>query len=229
VFDGIAQLVQESAPAAPEPSPQLALFDPSRLAAARAEQPGAEPAADPAGPIPELASEAVFLAPKPRRSRAALLAWGLAALVALAALAAQAGLRYRSELSVLAPGLRPHLERVCQAIGCSVRLPHRPELISIESSELQADPRRENVIQLNAVIRNRAPFPQEYPSLELTLIDDNEAAVVRRVLAPRDYLDPRRAPELARGMNGDSEAALRVLFDTSRVRATGYRLYLFYP
>jgi hypothetical protein len=31
------------------------------------------------------------------------------------------------------------------------------------------------------------------------------------------------------GIAGGMEAPLRVLLDTSRTRATGYRLYLFYP
>jgi hypothetical protein len=53
----------------------------------------------------------------------------------------------------------------------SQRLPRRPDLLSIESSDLQTDPRRESQIVLNAVIRNRAPFAQELPALELTLTD----------------------------------------------------------
>ena len=68
------------------------------------------------------------------------------------------------------------------------RLPRRPELMSIESSDLQADGRREGVIVLNAVLRNQAPFAQEYPALELTLTDERDEAVARRVLLPRDYL-----------------------------------------
>jgi predicted Zn finger-like uncharacterized protein len=223
VFDGIAQLFEESAETVIEPSPQYGLFDPSR------QPPAPEAAPDSGEAIPELAGEVVFLAPMARPSRAATLFWGLAAALALTALAAQAGMRYRSELGVLAPSARPYLEHACRLAGCRMRLPHRPELLSIESSELQADPRRDNVIQLSAVIRNRAPFPQEYPALELTLIDDNEAPVVRRVLQPGDYLDPRRVTDAGGGMGGESEATLRVLFDSSRVRATGYRLYLFYP
>jgi hypothetical protein len=54
--------------------------------------------------------------------------------------------------------------------------------------------------------------------------------VLRRVLTPRDYLEQGRGDELVRqGIAGGSEAALRIFLDTSRTRATGYRLYLFYP
>jgi hypothetical protein len=50
------------------------------------------------------------------------------------------------------------------------------------------------------------------------------------VLGPRDYLERNRTEELLRdGIAGGAEAALRVFLDTSRARATGYRLYLFYP
>ena len=37
-----------------------------------------------------------------------------------------------------------------------------------------ADGRRDNVIVLNAVLRNQAQFAQEYPALELTLTDDDQ-------------------------------------------------------
>ena len=109
-------------------------------------------------------------------------------------------------------------------------LPRRPDLMSIDSSDLQADPRREGLIVLNAVIRNRARFAQDYPALELTLTDEGDRPVLRRVLAPRDYLETARASaQIAEGVAPGSETALRVFLDAGRTRATGYRLYLFYP
>ena len=76
-------------------------------------------------------------------------------------------------------------------------------------------------------LRNRAPFPQEYPSLELTLTDERDELVVRRVLAPADYLADRRGA--TRGLAAGGEEALRLYFEAAKVRATGYRLYLFFP
>jgi hypothetical protein len=50
------------------------------------------------------------------------------------------------------------------------------------------------------------------------------------VLAPHDYLEQARRDDLMRqGIAGGAEAPLRVFLDTTRTRATGYRLYLFYP
>jgi hypothetical protein len=105
----------------------------------------------------------------------------------------------------------------------------KPKLMAIESSELQADDQRESVIVLNAVLRNQAPFAQEFPSLELTLTDERDEAVARRVLGPADYLSSAAADVVARGLGPSSDAVLRVYIDTAGLKAVGYRLYLFFP
>jgi len=49
------------------------------------------------------------------------------------------------------------------------------------------------------------------------------------VLRPADYLGGRPAEAPARSIAPGAEAVLRIHFDTGSVRATGYRVYLFYP
>ena len=217
VFDGVAALIEEGGEKlALEPSPQMGLFDPSRRG-----PPAAKGKPDD-GFVPAFMAEE-----EPRRH---LWLWALAALLALTGLATQVIYRSRAELAAQVPGVRPSLEAACRALRCQVSLPRRPELMSIESSDLQADNRREGIIVLNAVLRNRARFAQDYPALELTLTDEGDRPLLRRVLAPRDYLDPLRAPlALAEGIAPGGEASLRIYLDSSRSRATGYRLYLFYP
>jgi predicted Zn finger-like uncharacterized protein len=216
VFNGVAALVEDDERLSLEPSPQLGLFDPSR---------------DAGTPTPKGAGQTLpdFLADDSASRRGRWL-WGIAAVVALLAAAGQVTYRFRAELGAAWPAAREPLRDACRALGCEVSLPRRPELMSIDSSELQADARRDGLIVLNAVIRNRARFPQELPALELTLTDEADRPVLRRVLSPRDYLERNRADALTRdGLAGGMEASLRVLLDTSRTRATGYRLYLFYP
>jgi predicted Zn finger-like uncharacterized protein len=213
VFNGVAALVEEGGERLSfDPSPQLGLFDPSRR---------------PAQPVrlPDDAALPEFMAPaEPPRSRAWL--WAIAAFAAAAVLAAQAAYRYRAEISAFVPEARAPLVAFCQQLGCSVALPRRADVLSIESSDLQADPRREGIIVLHAVIRNRSRLPQDYPALELTLTDEGGLPVLRRVLLPKDYVEPERARD---GIAAGGEAALRVYLDSSRVRVTSYRLYLFYP
>jgi pheromone shutdown protein TraB len=101
--------------------------------------------------------------------------------------------------------------------------------MAIESSDLQAEGRRDNVIVLNAVIRNQAQFAQEFPALELTLTDERDEAVARRVLQPADYLSGVAPARIAQGIGAGADQALRLYLDTSGLRAVGYRMYLFFP
>ncbi len=226
VFNGVAHLVEEGAGTGPrEPSPQLGLFDPGDAVttATTGQRPAPRVAAtQDDDPLPEFLEEEQ---PRPRYT----FAWGLAALLMLAVLLGQLAYHYRTELAILLPQTRPFLAEGCLLLDCELRLPRRPDLLSIESSDLQADNRREGLIVLNAVIRNRAPFAQEHPALELTLTDAADKALVRRVLRPVDYMAAEAREQMAQGIGPGGEAVLRVHFDTGDVRATGYRLYLFYP
>ena len=214
VFNGVAALVEEGAEKLSiDPSPQLGLFDPGRRSAQ------AMASARDDAPPPEFLTKAE---PAPRRTWL----WAFAVFVAAAALAAQAAYRYRGEIAAYAPEARAPLDAACRWLRCKVLLPRRAELMTIESSDLQADPRREGLIVLHAVIRNRSPFAQEYPALELTLTDEGGRAVLRRVLMPADYAEPERSRQ---GIASGGEAALRIYLDSSRARVTSYRLYLFYP
>ena len=223
VFDGVAALVadtadsEQGAQAEAEPSPQLGLFTASR----KSPLAGSGEAANEDAPVANFLEEA----PPPRRSWSML--FGVVLL--LAALAAQATHYFRTEIAVLVPETRAYLVAACKPLRCEVKLPRRPKQMAIESSDLQADGRRENVIVLNAVLRNQAPFAQEYPALELTLTDERDEALARRVLMPSDYLVGLPAEQVAHGIGAGADAPLRVYFDSGSLRATGYRMYLFFP
>lgn len=223
VFDGVAGLIEEGADLPRlEPSPQLGLFDPSRRAAYAGSSQGRVEITEDEAPLPPFLLE-------PEASSRSTVLWSVLAFLAVATLLAQMTYRYRTEVAVLVPEARPGLAWACRFLQCQIPLPRRPELMSIDSSDLQADGRSENVIILNAVLHNRAAFPQEYPSLELTLTDEADQPVLRRVLAPADYLEPGQAALVSQGLAPGAEAALRVRLDGSRARAIGYRLYLFFP
>jgi hypothetical protein len=80
---------------------------------------------------------------------------------------------------------------------------------------------------LTATLKNRAPFPQQFPHLELTLTDTADKAIARRVMAPADYLPATTA--FAEGMPPNADIMVVVGVDPGEMAASGYRLYLFYP
>jgi len=80
---------------------------------------------------------------------------------------------------------------------------------------------------LTALLRNRAPFEQDYPHLELTLTDTQDEALVRKVLTPADYLPAGQ--DAAQGFPARGEVAVKLALVSDNVPAVGYRLYLFYP
>ena len=111
---------------------------------------------------------------------------------------------------------------MCKQAGCRIEVLRDAQAISIESSDLQADPANRNLLTLVALLRNRADFAQYAPHLELTLTDAQDVLVARRVLAPPDYF---AAAPFAAG----SEIQMRIVIDAGQLKASGYRLYAFYP
>jgi predicted Zn finger-like uncharacterized protein len=153
--------------------------------------------------------------------------WLLGALLLLLVLLAQAVYHYRGAVTLLFPETKRYAAALCASLGCELPLPRRIELLSIEASDLQADTTNPNVMVLSATLKNRAIFNQQHPWLELTLTDSQDLPLVRRVLAPQDYLG--KAANTQSGFNANTEIAIKVFIEGSQIKATGYRLYLFYP
>jgi predicted Zn finger-like uncharacterized protein len=206
---------------APEPgaeTPEAAILEPAIVEPANAE-PVAASGASAFGFGPVAAAEPATPA---RRWP-----WLLGGLLLLLILLAQAAYHYRSAITLLFPETKPYAAALCAALGCELPLPRRLELMSIEASDLQADTTNPNVMVLSATLKNRAIFNQQHPLLELTLTDAQDQPVVRRVLAPQDYLG--KAVNTQTGFAANTETAIKVFIEGSQVKATGYRLYLFYP
>jgi len=111
---------------------------------------------------------------------------------------------------------------------CEVNFPRHLHLLSLESSDLHisssSDP---DVVELSAIIRNHAPFPQALPALLLTLTDIDEKPLASRVFTAKDYLDYSTVDQSA--FAGESEIHARCFLNTHQLNATGYKLELFYP
>ena len=209
--------------------------------------PGAAGVADDAGALPDtpshqaqasIASEPIDVRVvdragrfewKPRKSlreRPGTLYGAFVALL-LVALAVQGMFEYRAVLAAHAPATRPLLRAACSFFGCTIGPLRDPAALSIDASDLQADPAHRGLLTLTATIRNRAPYPIAYPYLELTLTDASDRTVVRRAFAPAEYAGD--APSRAAGIPGNGESLVKLVVDASATAQAGYRLYLFYP
>ena len=152
--------------------------------------------------------------------------WVVAAFPLLLLLLAQAVFLFRVELAARIPDLKPLLVRYCQILKCSVPLPQKASLMSIESSELKDDPAHRSQIILVALLRNRASYAQTFPDLELTLTDIQDNALARRIFSPVDYLPTPK--DISAGFPANQELAIKLRLDTTGLKPVGYRLVLYY-
>jgi predicted Zn finger-like uncharacterized protein len=165
---------------------------------------------------------------KPKeRSRAARILYAAGIPILALLLVGQAVFHFRDALAAHWPQARPVLERMCAATGCAVRPLRDVSALSIDASDLQADPAHKGLLILSATIRNRAPYALAYPYLELTLTDSADQVVVRRAMAPTEYAGG--TADFAHGIAANGEAVVRLFIDASATTQAGYRLYLFYP
>src|SRR3569623_146946 len=171
-----------------------------------------------------------FVAQAHRRQRighAARMAMGAGSAVLILALFGQAVYSFRNQMAARWPESKPVLDQVCNMLGCLIGLPAQIDMLSIESSELQASASDQSGFTLSTLLRNRSAIAQSWPKLELSLNDANDKPIARRVFDPREYLPP--AQDAAKGFAPNSEQTVKLDFALSQLKASVYRVYLFYP
>ena len=142
-------------------------------------------------------------------------------------LLAQTAYFFRVELAIYFPGIKPALVSYCGLLGCNIPLPQKIDLLRLESSELESDTKQTGVITLNALLRNRAPYAQAYPNLELTFTNSTDDVLARRIFPPAEYLKPNEDEK--QGLLPNHELSIKLYLGTTDLKPTGYRLFLFYP
>lgn len=174
--------------------------------------------------------EPEFIRSKKRRERrgfSIIFGGGSALLIALAI--AQFAVIFRSELIARAPQLRNPLVALCGVFGCTVGWPTQVDQLAVIGSELQAIPGTD-VLELTAVIRNRATFRQALPALEVTLTDSRNRPVARKVFSPADYLAAAGEPSsrIGDGLAAGADHTIRIFFEARGVQAAGFLVYPFF-
>lgn len=153
--------------------------------------------------------------------------WVVVTLLLIIVLLAQTLYFFRVELAAHLPGIKLALTSYCKLLNCDIPLPKKIDQLSIESSDLESDPKQASAIVLNAILRNRALYAQTYPNLELTLTNSMDEALARRIFPPAEYLKP--GEDEKQGLLSNHEIGIKLHLDTADLKPTGYRLFLFYP
>jgi hypothetical protein len=125
---------------------------------------------------------------KPRSRRGIWLS-GILALILIAGLGLQLSWQYRDTLFAS----YPQLSVVCEHVQCQPDTVHQPELFRVMQRAIKASENLPGSLTLSVVFRNDATISQLYPDLHLSLLDNNGSVLIRRRLAPADYLFPTPA------------------------------------
>lgn len=219
VFSGFTGLIKTEAPE---------ISDPAKLAGAEWPQSSCQPASL----LPDLTQTEIQQsaleynfdkAPLRKISRL----WIIANFILLLALIGQAIHFYRTEISAMSPSIRPFLESYCLMFRCIVPYPQDISQLSIESSDLRANPADQlKVATLTATIRNHAPFPLALPALKLSLTDVHDQLLASRIFSADDYL-PEKTDSVP-ALEPDHQIDISVDLDSGELNAMGYRLILLY-
>ena len=170
-------------------------------------------------------------------------ALGGGALVLLIGLLLQVALFQRSALAARQPGLNASIQTLCVYLRCEIPPLRHIESIVIDSSSFnKIGP---DAYRLKVVIKNTGSVPLAMPSLELTLTDSQDQALLRRVLAPGELGADADATTLAAGAEFSGQLAIGVLNpapppvtgastsaaprSSAPLRIAGYRVLAFYP
>jgi predicted Zn finger-like uncharacterized protein len=152
----------------------------------------------------------------------------LLVLLAVLLLAVQVLRHERDGIAARQPNLRPALAMLCQHTGCELAALRQIGDIVIEGAAFAREKTGTNDYRLSFTLRNGATVPLAMPAVELSLLDTQERAVVRRVLMPVDY----GAPSVLQA-RADRAASLPLTLSASEAAAlppiAGYRVEAFYP
>ena len=188
----------------------------------------AQPA--PATHAPVAEEEPEFIRSNQSRARRGFsIIFGGGSLLLAALIAMQLAVIYRGDLLARVPQTRSALMQLCAVFGCTVGWPTQVDQLAVIGSELQTIPGTD-VLELTAVIRNRAGFRQALPAVEVTLTDSLNRPIARKVFTPADYLAAAGEPSsrIEDGLGSGSDYTIRLFFEARGVQAAGFLVYPFF-
>ena len=148
--------------------------------------------------------------------------WVLATLLTLTGLL-QLVLWNRHVLVAQEPALQSLIEGLCAPIGCEWHWPQTLEAVQIENSSFTEN--ADGTYRLQLRLKNTQHHAVAMPLLELTLTDERDDVVLRRVFQPEELGLKDHMPALR-----DARSTLNFdLDDNLKPRVMGFRALIFYP
>lgn len=176
-------------------------------------------------PVASFIGETAAAPASTSRARRVLLA--LCCLLALVVLLLQVAREERDTLVAREPRLRPALQLLCQWSGCELSALRQIGAITIEGASFSRE-KDSDGYRLVFSLRNGARVPLAMPSIELTLLDTQERALVRRVLSPAQF-----GAAAVLGPGAESNTSLPLALSGREAQGlssvAGYNLIAFYP
>ena len=140
----------------------------------------------------QLAVSELHFGDEPRKPRAGLKTAALILLniIAIAGLAAQHAYFNFDELA-RQDAYRPYYQIACEHLGCE--LPTRVDISKIQGTNLvvRSHPQEPNALVIDAIVYNRASYPQPYPDLRLAFQDINGKPIASRRFTPNEYIQDK--------------------------------------
>jgi predicted Zn finger-like uncharacterized protein len=156
--------------------------------------------------------------------------WALGIFTALGLLILQLLFVYRNDIALALPSARPVLKSVCEKIGCEVGYSCRLERISIEAGLVAvpgaAQDGQTSNLNLRMTMRNRYDQPQLWPNLTISLSDASGTVVVRKSVAPYQYLP---STLLDQPFAAGQEVNLVLPLSVTGFQITGFEINKFFP
>ena len=112
------------------------------------------------------------------------------------------------------------MQPLCDVLECIPRVHRAPDKISIVQRDIRPTPNVPDSLTLNAQMRNDADVAQPLPDIQLSLVDNNGAVLIRRRLTAADYLFPAPPPD--RVMAPGEVITITLDFEDPGYQASGF-------
>ena len=144
-------------------------------------------------------------------------------LLAAAILLGQVLVFQRNKLVAMNLSVSPFFNSVCQALACRVDWPKEPDKVAIDSTNFKQ--LREDRFSFTLSVKNQATYFLSTPALELTLTNDEEGDVVRKVWLAQEI----DLPDVLKPMRTQTVEMVFSVEEPLAGKINGFRALLFYP